>query len=270
MAPNNKVYEKQHLAQVIEINASTTPTITTIPTVSDGDGEGGGGGVGVASGRKYVDLSGFVADYSNAFDTRIQEHRTREEKRQHKAKENMRMNQEFMDVAPELRGDALLNDVRAAINSCGLTMTESQQAMHTAALQACLEILYGTEFAANRDRIMKEQNLEYLSQEVLVVASRRFGKSVGTSVFVAAMTLVVPQMHTSVFSQGRRASKALMDLFKKYLQKMDGFADNFTIVTQNSEAFIIRSVHDPDDLRKAFFYPSSRGVTKHTHTLKTT
>lgn len=84
-------------------------------------------------------------------------------------------------------GDKRLEAIRYTLNNLGYTRSQFQKLFHTHFIQACLPIIYGTDWATHAERVMKEFGLERISPEVLVQTPRRFGKTVSVAMFVLAV-----------------------------------------------------------------------------------
>jgi len=74
------------------------------------------------------------------------------------------------------------------------------------------------------------------------------------AMFVAACAFALEGTHQSIFSTGRRASKALLELVYRFLCKLPGMKDS--IIVHNVETIHIQGPHGPDDVRKISSYPS--------------
>lgn len=137
-------------------------------------------------------------------------------------------------------GDIRLKKIRKLLNCFGLVRSQDQQLFHEWYVKACLPIIYGDGFLPNYTRVMRENELKKLSQEILVLAPRRFGKTYAIAMFVAVLLLCVPGIEISIFSTGDRASSKLTDLIKTMFLSIEGASDR--IVKDSNEHLYVSAV----------------------------
>ena len=130
------------------------------------------------------------------------------------------------DETKQLSGDAVLARVYDFLNNAfshaGKPLKRSlpQIEMHQAYIEACLAKIYQDDFAQNRDAILRKLKIEGdLRQEVLVVASRRAGKTFGVAMFVAAMALSVHDIEISIFATCQDISSKMLAQVKIFLEQ---------------------------------------------------
>jgi hypothetical protein len=134
-------------------------------------------------------------------------------------------------------GDERLRKLRSLFNSFGLAPSVDQKCFLTWFTRACLPIIYKDEFQSSYDRIMRENDIDKIDQEVLVMTPRRFGKTTIVSLFVASLLLSVPGIKIAVFSTGRRASGSLTKLVRSFLKFIPGAQER--VVESNMERLSI-------------------------------
>lgn len=109
-------------------------------------------------------------------------------------------------------GDGALRRLEAMLDSFpGYARSATQKRFHRAFTGALLPHIYGSDFERHRTRVLENYGLTRVDYEVLVVCPRRFGKTVGTSMWLAACLLCIRDFWGSVFSTGQRASTMLLD-----------------------------------------------------------
>lgn len=124
------------------------------------------------------------------------------------------------DSGDKLRGDEVVRKIRECLRTgMGITRSETQWKVHEACLQAMLPYIYGEEWDLNQGRILKKYNLKEVKQEVLIIMSRRQGKSFSVGMFVAALLLNCPKIRIAVWATAFRLSRALMEIIKNMLAR---------------------------------------------------
>jgi hypothetical protein len=96
------------------------------------------------------------------------------------------------------------------------------------------------------------------NQYTLISTPRRWGKTTSVGIFVASVLFSVPESWISVYSTGRRASKALSDLVYKFvmvLEETAGYTKTRVIVKNTEELFYAGEVGS--DRRQLYSYPAT-------------
>jgi hypothetical protein len=161
-----------------------------------------------------------------------------------------------------LAGEATCAKLYEALDSCGLERTATQRMFHRHFITASLPHVYGKEtFNKFKERILNSHGIaaDDYNQYTLISTPRRWGKTTSVALFIACMLHVVPNAWVSVFSTGRRASKALAEQAHKYLLALAGDAPDRTFV-KNTEELFVRG-DSPADVRRLFSYPATVQVS---------
>ena len=164
-----------------------------------------------------------------------------------------------------LRGDATMAQLYKAMDSCGLQRTSTQRYFHKKIVESILPWVYGkAEFSRYKDRILQEVGLhpDKYNQYTLISTPRRWGKTTSVAIFVASALFTVPEIWISVYSTGRRASKALSDLVHKLLKKLEeaaGYQKTKVLVKNTEELFYRGTIGS--DVRQLFSYPATVQVS---------
>jgi hypothetical protein len=146
-----------------------------------------------------------------------------------------------LDVQSE--GDKRLRKIQYLLDALLLPLpgkwrrSEHQRKFHDAYIIACLPQIYGDEWEANQQRLLKMFRIRKITPRVLALTPRRFGKTVAVANFVCAMVLAVPGIDIATFSTGKRASGLMMEMVKKILFAQDGVEEK--IVKSNQEQLSI-------------------------------
>lgn len=132
----------------------------------------------------------------------------------------------FVDASrsDSLQGDIVLAKLYTALDSCGLTRTSTQRVFHQQFVHSILPWIYGKkDFARYKERILHESGIhpDKYNQYTLISTPRRWGKTTSVGIFVASVLFSVPEAWISVYSTGRRASKALSDLVYKFVMVLE-------------------------------------------------
>ena len=161
----------------------------------------------------------------------------------------------------KLRGDATLARLYEALDSCGLQRTSTQRYFHKCFTQSILPWIFGkSEFAKYKDRILQENGIhpDKYNQYTLISTPRRWGKTTSVAIFVASALFSVPEIWISVYSTGRRASKALSDLVHKFIKRLEeraGMKKTKVLVKNTEELFY--GGEKGSDVRQLFSYPAT-------------
>ena len=165
-----------------------------------------------------------------------------------------------------LRGDAVLARLYAALDSCGLERTSTQRFFHKKFVESILPWIYGKkDFSRFKERILHEAGIhpDKYNQYTLISTPRRWGKTTSVAIFIAATLYAVPDAWISVYSTGKRASKALSDLVHKFVKTLEegaGLKRSNVLVKNTEELFYAGDVGS--DVRRLFSYPASVQVRR--------
>lgn len=137
--------------------------------------------------------------------------------------------------------------------------TSVQKDIHAGMVAAVLHRLFMNESETAMRAAMSTYMIEASKPQFMVLAGRRVGKTIATSLFVAAYLLSVPGCKICVFSTGKRASNLFLQEVKSMLSVEQVFVD--LIATDNSEHL---ELNVNGDLRKISSFPGNartlRGV----------
>lgn len=149
---------------------------------------------------------------------------------------------------------AALRKTLAFFDRCGYNRSVQQRQFHEAFIRATIRVIFRDDFEPNALDIMRENGWDDIRQEVLIVTPRRFGKTFSVGLFTAAFLWTQPRAEVCIFSTGRRASRKLLALIRKFLGHIDG--SDRRVVKYNVEELHIRGDAGPDDVRTLASYPS--------------
>jgi hypothetical protein len=130
----------------------------------------------------------------------------------------------------------------------GITYSDFQRVALWEYTKALMPLIYGSEWETNSVSIMNRHRITKITKGVGVVAPRRFGKTVVTSVQLLAMALGTPGIRAAVFSTGSRASQAIRVYILQMLKRLP----------ENVQR---RVVHDTADGLYIAQYPLAEGLT---------
>lgn len=119
-------------------------------------------------------------------------------------------------------GDFLLNDVLRTITEFRngnepFVLRTDQHMMVAHIITSCLPLIYGTKLEANRARILRLLGTRDISELLLIVASRRVGKTACIAVVVAALLICKPTFLCTVFGMVLKAAHRVMDAIQDFL-----------------------------------------------------
>ena len=145
-----------------------------------------------------------------------------------------------------------------AIDKRYMKRSMGQREFHQAFTVACLPHIIGEdEFERHRAYYLDKFDLDEFKSEVLVTTPRRFGKTTAVSMFVAALLCCCERMWISIFSTGKRASKALLQQVKEIIDTIPNMTKRIT--SSNVEELWIKPIGCSKKAQEArcFSYPSS-------------
>lgn len=149
-------------------------------------------------------------------------------------------------------GRVQLGTLLRLLDCFGMQRSSGQKQMHRGMAASCAPRIFRHDTDAECREAMLEFNLVETKPQYMVVCPRRFGKTIAVSMFVTAYIMAIPECVVSVFSTGRRASKALLDEVKRLLAKLPHGAD--CIRSSNVETL---HVEVDGNLRRVSSYPSA-------------
>lgn len=167
----------------------------------------------------------------------------------------------------ECQGDRELRHLYqtlAKIDKTNWTRSIQQKQFHDYFIAASIRNIYKDDFVKNYPRILKEnpQFNDDLNQNVIVTCPRRFGKTIATSMFIAAYLICVEGAEVAVFSPSKRQSVMLLESVDKFIHILGASS---RISVRNQEKLFISGTKSYNDIRKSFYYPavinSLRGVS---------
>lgn len=128
-----------------------------------------------------------------------------------------------------------------------------QVEMHNGFTKCATKILFGAETVRRYENvIMKKYNYKDLVQELIVIAARRYGKSVACAMWFLAIALVVTRLRIAIFSTGGRASKNMMEMILNNMIKLKIPEHLYKV---RDECLTIKMAHG--DERKIFAFPAA-------------
>lgn len=122
----------------------------------------------------------------------------------------------------EAAGDFLLNDILQVITEFhnghepfALRMDQNMMVAHI--ITSCLPLIYGDRLEANRARILRMLGTRDICESLLVVASRRVGKTTCIAIVAAALMICKPTLQCAIFAMVLKAAHRVMDAIKDFL-----------------------------------------------------
>jgi hypothetical protein len=142
----------------------------------------------------------------------------------------------------ECEGDVRLKNILHALDNIpGVTRSDDQKRLHKHFIDACLPKIYGSDWAANSQRVLAERgNLKVIPYNVCAITPRRQGKTYAVAMVVKVLLEFCPGIFICVFSTGQRASSALMETIKKFISIDENLRDR---IIKNTEEELHLSRH---------------------------
>jgi len=166
--------------------------------------------------------------------TKYLEYKSKSEKRSKRMRTRLEISTDPMAGCRSCNGDLRLQKLLLLLDSFQeeavakrLVRTNEQRLFHNWFTQAILPHIYKQEWEANSVRALHHVSrlmhlpagkyLKKVHSEVLVITPRRFGKTVSTAAFVAAVVATVPGISVAVFSINQRVSDWFMEKVVKFV-----------------------------------------------------
>lgn len=157
----------------------------------------------------------------------------------------------------EARAKLLIKNL-ARLDELGFKRSKGQRTFHKAFMASCIRKVYGKDVYRNLEKVLNEYELDDLRADVIVISPRRWGKTMGVALFVAAYLCSQPGAEISIYSTGRRASKKLLALIWNMVVKLLG---PNSIISFNVEDLCVRL---PDgSATKCSSYPSNATIDEY-------
>ena len=160
-----------------------------------------------------------------------------------------------IDPKRSTTGKQRLDDLIEALDKLdklGFKRSNGQRLFHKAYIGACLKQIYGDDLYRDLAELLREYELDELRTDVIVTTPRRFGKTFGTALFVAAFLCTQPGMEVAIYSTGRRASRKMLALIYKIVVRLMG--SESCIQSFNEEKLSVKGFRGA--VSTCFSYPS--------------
>lgn len=154
-------------------------------------------------------------------------------------------------------GDVNLRTLRTLlkmIDERGWERSPHQMQFHSSFERCVSRVLYKGEWSTSRPAIMKHNQWDKCSSEVLISTPRRFGKTFSIAIFCAALALSLG-CEIVIFSPARRASRKLLERVVEFIRVLDC---EERICEFNQEACRVNAYNGKKSLIRSF--PSKVGV----------
>lgn len=164
---------------------------------------------------------------------------------------NKKMDDDTKKRTGRQRLDDLLNALDK-LDKLGYKRSNEQRLFHKAFIGAFLKKIYGKDLYKDLPELLREYDLDELRTEVLVTTPRRFGKTFGTALFIAAVLCTLGGLEIAIYSTGRRASRKMLLLISKLVISLMG--SDSCIKALNEEKLEVKGMHG--EISTCFSYPS--------------
>ncbi len=159
------------------------------------------------------------------------------------------------DNVKQRTGRQRLNDLLDALDQLdklGFDRSNEQRLFHKAFIGAFLKKIYGKDLYKDLPDLLREYDLDELRTEVLVTTPRRFGKTFGTALFIAAVLCTLGGLEIAIYSTGRRASRKMLLLIARLVKAL--MKSDSCIKALNEEKLEVKGMHG--EISTCFSYPS--------------
>lgn len=119
----------------------------------------------------------------------------------------------------KLAGLIRLKDVEQTAEHILPTRYTFQEKLHTQVIRAMLRTILGSDYEATVMRVCEDRGWDGPKQDMLALASRRSGKTVGFASICAAILVCVPFVQVVVISVSQRSSSEFVIITRQFLEK---------------------------------------------------
>lgn len=129
----------------------------------------------------------------------------------------------FDDSEQGVYGDFLLNDIMQIMTEYNngreaFALRLDQQIMVSHIISAFLPFIYKHTLEANKTRILKMLKIDRIKEQMVIVASRRVGKTTCIAIVAASIMIAVPNCEGAIFALAQRASRRVMQMIINFLK----------------------------------------------------
>lgn len=129
---------------------------------------------------------------------------------------------DYSNQHADVSGDVLLARILDTFTQFGegenrFTLRVDQQVMLSYALGAILQLLYGDDLEANRERLLLKLGIDRIISDIILFAPRRVGKTTFVASFLAALMISVPKIEAACLSINMRMAHKMKDLAIEFM-----------------------------------------------------
>jgi hypothetical protein len=140
------------------------------------------------------------------------------------------------------------------------TRSPWQIKLHQECIRATLVQTLGSDYDALVDRVCLERGWrDGPKQELLVLASRRSGKTFGIALFAACLAMCVPSVDIVIFSLSLRQSQKMLALIVGFVMRLEQGRKMVTRVSQ--DRLLLKGPNGAQDIRSVLSYPGRSEVS---------
>jgi len=122
-------------------------------------------------------------------------------------------------MGTECEGDRRLQRIKQRLDQFKWARSPDQFRFHEDFIKLCLPHIYGSDFEANRVRLMKMFNLTSFKVGSLILCPRRWGKTTSVAMFIAALVAECEGVALAIFSPlGSTSSELASKVIEKLLE----------------------------------------------------
>jgi len=148
-----------------------------------------------------------------------------------------------------------IRDILGHFDANGWERGRHQRSFHEAFLRASVVRIFADDVSVNMNQVMRDNGWTDIKQYCVVMTPRRCGKTVSVSMFSAAFGIAVPGTEQSLYSTCSRASKALLDMVRRFLD-----ITNMVSIKKCNQEDLFFTLHGSTLLTKIHCYPGNPEV----------
>jgi hypothetical protein len=158
-----------------------------------------------------------------------------------------------------------VDTICAGVKPKPLILSPDQQNFKREILRAAIPLMYRDDLEIHLDRILVSNGWSSIKQLLLITCPRQWGKTTIITILSLALTLVIEQLESAIFSTGKRISAIIIARIFKLVCGVEEAYNRLRKHNAETLSFTGDTFSHGDDLRTISSYPSKidtvRGIT---------
>ena len=139
------------------------------------------------------------------------------------------------------------------------TRSEWQRTLHLQMVRATLFQILKSDYETTVDAVCAEFGWAGPQQELMCIASRRSGKTVGTAIYAACMLIACPNIEVVIFSLSKRQSQKMLALIGQMVMGCEQGRKMLSNIS--AERLVLKGSENATDTRTCLSFPGRSDVS---------